>query len=211
MKRGHNTAASPLATERAPAVPCQPVSFSHFNGYQSYNWRLEGHTSVLSQNRYKSKQPGWLGICKNRNLPFLKLPAGPVHLRGGRRWDNPSSNVRASSRLKGKYSYFHFTSPVRLTVKPSLRNSRCDLQRVRLAALKPFDPAMQDLRVSGMTYRPLPRTDPSLPQMRRPKLEIHVYIPNGKESIAAESSDEGFLEEMDNRFSTLRLKEDSNL
>lgn len=154
----------------------------------------------IKQNRsrtfgFKGKQQStWPSHWEAKNLPFLEFGAEPARVKGGRCLSKYPSNVKA-----GKCTYVHFCSPIRLLAKPSPpRNTFEFLPRRQCfgcpTAFRPSgDPKEQNLMVTGMTCVPGPRTEPSLlPQVRRAKKEIHVYIPSGKAStdpeLLAESS-----------------------
>ncbi|KAJ6655613.1 hypothetical protein lerEdw1_004965 [Lerista edwardsae] len=137
------------------------------------------------------------------------FPAAPVWPKGGQCQDS-SSNARA------RYRYVHFSSPVQFAAKPSPCKARYDLslgpqQPIQRRALRPCaDPMLQGLRVSGMTCVPMPRAEASvLPCIKRPKMEIHIYVPKVKEIVDAESLDEGFLEDMDHQMTALGLQDGS--
>uniref|UniRef100_A0ACB8FS61 Uncharacterized protein n=1 Tax=Sphaerodactylus townsendi TaxID=933632 RepID=A0ACB8FS61_9SAUR len=106
--------------------------------------------------------------------------------------------MNSQSHLRRKYTYLHFSSPVRLEVKPPPRQARCGLpQRNRQhLQLSSAEPTLQDLAINGVT---VPRSG----QYRRPKMEIHVYIPSGKKVADAESLDEGFLEKTETEHAQL--------
>ncbi|KAJ7304373.1 hypothetical protein JRQ81_011926 [Phrynocephalus forsythii] len=149
---------------------------------------------------------------KDVKLPFLEVPAGPVNpSKDGAHQHGPSPHLRANHSLERKHTYYHFSSPVRLAVKPPPYKPRSDFllgskQHGPQAACKPSAYHIkQNLMVSGVTCGPLPRPGTSLLPQIRPKMELHVYVPNGKENTDAGSLDEGFLEEMDNRPSSLHL------
>lgn len=111
--------------------------------------------------------------------------------------------MRSQSHLRKKYTYLHFSSPVRLEMKPPPRQVRCGFPLKCHQHIQPgssADPTVQGLLINGVTV-PL-----GADQYRRPKMEIHVYVPSGKKGADAESLDEGFLEETD-KLSTLSLKD----
>ncbi|KAH0631165.1 hypothetical protein JD844_005342 [Phrynosoma platyrhinos] len=145
---------------------------------------------------------GW----KNAKLPSLPFLVPPVQPKGSKTQNAHSSNAKSRNGLGGKCTYLHFSSPVQLAVKPSPCKPWRDFppgskQHGLLAAPRPLvNPTVQNLMVNGMTCVPS-----LLPQIRRPKTEIHVYVPNGKENTDVESLDEGFLEETENRPSTLKF------
>lgn len=131
------------------------------------------------------KQSASSGNWKSTRLPVLNHPDASHWLKSGNQ--NDPLTKGSQSHLRKKYTYLHFSSPVRFEVKPPPCPTRCGFQlkcRQHLQLGSPTNSTVQDLVI------PLARTD----QYRRPKMEIHVYVPSGKNE-SLDEGDEGFLEE----------------
>ncbi|KAK9394805.1 hypothetical protein NXF25_015333 [Crotalus adamanteus] len=119
---------------------------------------------------------------KNK-LPSLKLPEARIHGC----WNCPSSNVNLDNSLKKKCTYFHFSKPIRLIPKPVPRKTSRDVLPCGRRQLAHH--TAHDFIVTGLNCRVLWQRDlPLLPKMRRPKLELHVYLPSEKDGAGARSS-----------------------
>ncbi|ETE64776.1 hypothetical protein L345_09459, partial [Ophiophagus hannah] len=130
----------------------------------------------------------WGGSFQKREIPRIQI-----------RRDGCPSNVNLDNSLKKKCTYFHFSKPIRLTPKPvpPCKASRDILQRGHRQLAHH---TAHDFIASGVNCRLLWQRDlPLLPQMRRPKMELHVYLPSEKDG-------EGVWEEMEHRLSGLSVQ-----
>ncbi|KAG8143049.1 hypothetical protein E2320_000330 [Naja naja] len=183
MKTEYGTHLALGGTRRTSINPYLPSCFLHYH-QPCFSDLLERH-SRFPQNRYpNSKDQASWGRNSNK--------------RDGC-WNCPSSNVNLDNSLKKKCTYFHFSKPIILTPKPvpPCKASHDILQHGRRQLAHR---TAHDFIVSGLNCRLLWQRDlPLLPQMRRPKLELHVYLPSEKDG-------EGVWQEMEHRLSGLSLQ-----
>ncbi|CAM2104673.1 unnamed protein product [Caretta caretta] len=168
----------------------------------------------------KSERSTLQGLLENSKLPFLRPPPGLSHATGSRAQDGGISNLRERTGThrgpRKQQAYVHFSSPIRPAVKTSPSKSKPNgnnlpagavaQRNMQPAALKPFPGATaQSLLVCGLTCLPLAWRDlPLLPQIRKSRAEVHVYIPRGEDNTDCES----LSEDVDSKLSSLSLQDE---
>ncbi|XP_025022480.1 uncharacterized protein LOC112540646 [Python bivittatus] len=191
MKTEYGTQLALGGTRRASMSPYLPACFSHH--YQPCFPGLLGTCSRSPQNRGLSSQDQ-----EKSKLLSLKVPGARIQPRRDGCWNCPSSNMSLDNGLKNKHTYFHFSKPVRLAAKPGrpCKASRDVLQGPKQrGCARVAHHTMQDFTITGLNCRPPWHRDPSLlPQIRRPKMELHVYVPSEKARAEVESWDEDVWE-----------------
>ncbi|XP_019367773.1 PREDICTED: uncharacterized protein LOC109294040 [Gavialis gangeticus] len=186
-------------------------------GQQQHNgkWYLRNmlvprYKTFLAQREHSALH----SLLKKTKLPFLKPFPGLLCPAGARAQDDCCLNQRE------RCTFVHFSRPMQPLTRTSpskLRPNRNNLpggavehRNRQPAALKhPASAVAQTLRVHGATCLPVPGGDlPVLPQIRKSRMEIHVYIPSGEDGMDCESLDKGFLEDVDNKLNSLSLQDE---
>nr|XP_025041863.1 uncharacterized protein LOC112546264 [Pelodiscus sinensis] len=205
----HQTLSSPLNPALSDAkymdlLPQLPDRCSCLQQQQG-SWKLHLESSRCKPFLTKSERSALQGLLKNSKLPVPR-PPGLACSTGGRTQAGSNSNLRektgALRGLRRQQAYIHFSSPLQPAVKPSPSKSRPDennlpaeaaaQRKMQPATLKYFPGARaQSLLVCGLSCLPLAwGALPLLPQIRKSRAEIHVYIPREEDITDCESLDE---------------------
>lgn len=113
-----------------------------------------------------------------------------------------------------KPAYTHFSYPIRPALKLSPTPSRSQstsasqlgVRRLVLASPLPLDMQQGALSVRGTPCLP-PQPSPPL-QSAQGRAQLHVFLPTetvSSEEVDSESVDEGFMDELDNKVTSLRI------